>query len=327
LKKTEETAARLKRDMTGHKILLVEDERLQALTIKEYLEHAGYEVAWVQNGLSAIKSATSMPFELVILDVVLPDLNGNEVCRLLKNTKETQDIPIIILSAKGETKEKVSGLEAGADDYLPKPYDPSELKARVYACLRTKVLRDQLREKNRQLEEVLAKMETLAMTDQLTGLFNRRYFSSALEKEFGRAVRYNHPSSCLMIDIDHFKSINDEYGHDAGDRTLKDVAQVLRTCLRQTDTLARWGGEEFIVLLPETPQANALQVASRILRSVSTCEYSSCPGRITVSIGLAGMPAASIDTPDKLVAAADRSLYEAKAKGRNRVEVSPELSG
>jgi diguanylate cyclase (GGDEF)-like protein len=308
--------------MTDRKILLVEDDRLQALTIKEYLEKAGYEVVWAENGLSAIKSAASRPFDLVVLDLVLPDLDGNEVCRWLKNTKQTQDIPIIILSAKGETKEKVSGLEAGADDYLPKPYDPSELKARIYACLRTKALQDQLREKNRRLEEVLLQMETLAMTDQLTGLFNRRYFSSVIEKEFSRTMRYNHPSSCLMIDIDHFKRINDEYGHHAGDQVLKEVSRAMIMCLREADTVARWGGEEFVILLPDTARENALRVASRILTAVSTCKFSSHPARITVSIGLASIPAPTIDTPDKFIAAADRSLYEAKTKGRNRIEFS-----
>jgi diguanylate cyclase (GGDEF)-like protein len=308
--------------MSNSKILLVEDDKLQAKTTIEYLEKAGHEIVWVENGVSAIKSAKTSPFDLIVLDLVLPDLDGHEVCRWLKNTKDTQDIPIIILSAKGTTKEKVVGLEAGADDYLQKPYDPSELKARIYACLRTKVLQDELRKKNRQLEEVLLQMKTLAMTDQLTGLFNRRYFLSVIEKEFSRTLRYNHPTSCLMIDIDHFKTVNDEYGHNAGDQVLVEMSQIMANCLRKSDTVARWGGEEFIILLPETPKENALQIASRILTSVSTAKFSSVPRQITISIGLAGMPEPDIDTSEKLIVAADRALYEAKNKGRNRVEVS-----
>jgi two-component system, cell cycle response regulator len=308
--------------MSNSKILLVEDDKLQAKTTIEYLEKAGHEILWVENGISAIKSAKTRSFDLIVLDLVLPDLDGHEVCRWLKHTKDTQDIPIIILSAKGTTKEKVVGLEAGADDYLQKPYDPSELKARIYACLRTKVLQDELRKKNCQLEEVLLQMEKLAMTDQLTGLFNRRYFLSVLEQEFSRTLRYNHPTSCLMIDIDHFKIINDEYGHNAGDQVLIEISLIMANCLRKSDTVARWGGEEFIILLPETTRENALQIASRILTSVSTAEIFSLPKQITVSIGLAGMPELDIDTSEKLIVAADRALYEAKNKGRNRVDVT-----
>jgi two-component system cell cycle response regulator len=308
--------------MSTFKILLVEDDKLQAKTTKEYLEKAGHEIVWVENGRAAIKSAKTEPFDLIVLDLILPDLDGNEVCRWLKNNKDTQDIPIIILSARHSTRERVYGLEAGADDYLSKPYDASELKARIYACLRTKVLQDELRKKNRQLEEVLSRMETLAMTDQLTGLFNRRFFESVIEKEFSKTIRYDHPMSCLMIDIDHFKSMNDEYGHHTGDQVLKEISQLMKTCLREADTMARWGGEEFIVLLPETTKKNALQVASRLLTSVSACKLSSFPGRITISIGLAGVPEPTIDTSEKLIAASDHALYQAKAGGRNRIEVT-----
>lgn len=135
--------------MSNFKILLVEDDKLQAKTTKEYLEKAGHEIVWVENGKAAIKSAKTVSFDLIVLDLILPDLDGNEVCRWLKSDKDTQDIPIIILSARDSAKERVFGLEAGADDYLPKPYDASELKARIYACLRTKALQDKLREKNR----------------------------------------------------------------------------------------------------------------------------------------------------------------------------------
>jgi two-component system cell cycle response regulator len=172
------------------------------------LEKAGYEIVWVENGMSAIKSAKTRSFDLIVLDLVLPDIDGNQLCRWLKNTKDTQDIPIIIVSAKSSTKEKVFGLEeAGADDYLPKPYDGSELKARIYACLRTKILQDELREKNRRLEELLLKLETLAITDSLTGLFNRRYFESTIVKRIQQNNEIRSPMSCLMIDIDTLRRL------------------------------------------------------------------------------------------------------------------------
>jgi diguanylate cyclase (GGDEF)-like protein len=303
------------------KILLVEDDKIQAKTTKDYLEKTGYEVIWVENGKLAIKTAKTELVDLIVLDVVLPDIDGKEVCRWLKSNKDTKGVPIIILSGKISTKEKVFGLEAGADDYLPKPYDESELKARAYACLRTKILQDELREKNRRLEELLLNLETLAITDSLTGLYNRRYFESVIEKEFNRSTRYGDHTSCLMIDIDQFKKINDEYGHSAGDQVLKEIAIVMKNCLRKIDTMARWGGEEFVVLFPQTNKGGAFKAASRILTSVSTCKLSSGPEQITVSIGLAAIPEPSIDNSEKLIDASDSALYEAKAKGRNRIEV------
>jgi two-component system cell cycle response regulator len=306
--------------MAKAKILLVEDDKLQAEVAKDYLEANGYEIIWVENGKSAIKMAKTQPVELILLDLVLPDLDGNEVCRWLKLNEDTKGIPIIILTVKSSTMEKVTGLEAGADDYLPKPYNEIELNARIYACLRTKALQDELRQKNRQLEEVLLKVETLAITDPLTELFNRRHFSAAIEKEFNRTVRFQSPTSCLMIDIDYFKKINTEYGHATGDMVLKELAKLIKSCARETDTVARLGGDEFIVLLPETKKEEALQTAKRILEAISHHQFSNISRQITVSIGTASVPEASIDTAEKLIRASDFALYEAKAKGRNRIE-------
>src|SRR4030042_6492225 len=273
--------------MSKAKIVLVEDDTIQAKVTKDYLETSGYEVIWVQNGKSAIKTAKTQHIDLILLGLVLPDLDGNEVARWLKNNEDTKGIPIIILTVKGSTEEKVIGLEAGADDYLHKPYNEIELNARIYACLRTKALQDELRVKNRQLEEVLLRVESLAITDPLTGLFNRRHFETTLEKEFNRSIRYLSPASCLMIDIDYFKKINDEYGHHTGDVVLKEVSEVIKDCIREIDTVARGGGEEFIVLLPETKKEASLQAALRILRVISEHKFSGINRQITVSIGLA----------------------------------------
>ncbi|MDP2755882.1 MAG: diguanylate cyclase [Nitrospirota bacterium] len=308
--------------MAKAKILLVEDDKLQAEVAKDYLEANGYEIIWVENGKSAIKMAKTQPVELILLDLVLPDLDGNEVCRWLKLNEDTKGIPIIILTVKSSTMEKVTGLEAGADDYLPKPYNEIELNARIYACLRTKALQDELRRKNRQLEEVLLKVETLAITDPLTELFNRRHFSAAIEKEFNRTVRFQSPTSCLMIDIDYFKKVNDEYGHHAGDLVLKEIARIIKDHIRKIDTAARWGGEEFIVLLPETKKEDALQAAKRILEGISGHQFSGVPGKITVSIGAVSVPEASVDTAEKMIHASDLALYDAKAKRRNRIEAA-----
>lgn len=309
--------------MARAKILLVEDDKLQAKAAKDFLEDSGYEVIWAEDGKSAIKMAKTQPVDLILLDLVLPDLDGNEVCRWLKHDKDTRGIPVIILTVKGSTMEKVAGLEAGGDDYLPKPYSEIELNARIYACLRTKALQDELRDKNRQLEEVLLKVEALAITDPLTNLFNRRHFETVIEKEFSRTIRYQSSTSCLMIDIDYFKKINDEYGHHAGDLVLKEMAKIIKSSVREIDTVARWGGEEFIVLLPATKREDALQAASRILTAASSHKFSGIPVQITISIGIASVPDPSIDTTEKLIHASDVALYEAKTKGRNRIEVAP----
>src|SRR3990172_3496819 len=160
--------------MLKARILLVEDTKAQAKMTMEFLEKNGYEVVWAQDGASAMKAAKTQNIDVILLDLVLPDINGNEVCRWLKLSQDTKAIPIIMLTVKGTTDDKVKGLEAGADDYLPKPYSEVELNARIYSCLRTKALQDELRQKNRQLEDMLMRVETLAVMDPLTNLFNRR---------------------------------------------------------------------------------------------------------------------------------------------------------
>ena len=207
----------MERAVAKARILLVEDNKTQAAVIRDGLTRNGYEVVHVDNGMAGIKVAKTEPIDLVLLDLLLPDIDGNEVCRWLKLNHDTKALPIIMLTAKGGSNDKVAGLEAGADDYLQKPFDESELNARIYARLRSKMQQDELQQKNRQLESMLTQVETLAIMDSLTGLFNRRRFETILSDEFKKAQRYRSPLACMMIDIDHFKEINDRYGHQAGD--------------------------------------------------------------------------------------------------------------
>ena len=309
--------------MVKAKILLVEDEKLQAKSTKEFLERDGYEVIWAEDGASAIKAAKTRNIDVILMDLVLPDINGNEVCRWLKLNQDTRGIPIIMLTVKGATSDKVKGLEAGADDYLPKPYNEVELNARIYASLRTKALQDELRQKNRQLEEMLTRVEALAIMDSLTELYNRRRFESILDKEFSRAMRYNSALTCMMIDIDRFKAVNDTFGHRAGDMALKETAKLIQNSLRDVDTAARWGGEEFMILIPETTKEQAQQPAQRILSAIANHTFPDIrDAKLTVSIGLAGLPDPALDTAEKLIHASDIALYEAKKNGRNRVEIA-----
>jgi len=307
--------------MAKARILVVEDSKSQAEITRDFLEKNGYAVTWVQNGAGALKAVKTASYDVILLDLVLPDMNGNEICRWLKLNSETRGVPIIMLTVESALKEKVASLEAGADDYLPKPYNEIELNARIYAALRTKALQDELREKNRQLEELLAQVELQSITDPLTGLRNRRYVETILEKELAKWKRYGTPLTCLMVDVDHFKKINDQHGHLAGDAALKGLAELLTRSLREADTAARWGGEEFLILLPQTEITAASVPAFKILRAVSDWRLAQLQGlQVTVSIGIASADVTA-DTPAKLVRAADHALYEAKNKGRNRIAV------
>lgn len=310
--------------MAKARILLVEDSKAQADVTKEFLERNSYEVVWARDGASAIMTAKTTPIDVILLDLILPDITGNEVCRWLKINNETKGIPIIVLTVKSTLQDKVMSLEAGADDYLPKPYNEVELNAVIYAALRTKSLQDELRQRNKQMEELLAKVELLAITDSLTGLFNRRHFETILRKELKEAKRYHHDVSCLMIDVDHFKRINDSYGHEAGDQVLKEIAQSLRQSMREVDTVARWGGEEFIVVMPRADKDKALEPASRIVRAISQKKFELIPGEsVTVSIGIACGTGGNEEAED-LIKAADSALYEAKRQGRNRIAFPPD---
>ncbi len=309
--------------MAKPKILVVEDNKIQSKIIQDCLSQNGYDVIAVENGMAAFKAAKGGSVDLILLDRVLPDMDGSQVCRWLKLDQKSRDIPVIMLTAKAEMSDRVSGLEAGADDYLPKPFDETELTARITARLRAKEQQDELKARNRQLEDKLTRVESLAITDPLTSLFNRRRFESVLANELKRAVRYRHQLSLMFIDLDRFKDVNDTFGHQTGDIVLKQAAQIIRKSVREVDTAARWGGEEFVVLSPNTTTENALRIAERIRSSFEAYVFDGLEGRrLTTCVGVAGT-SPSIDTQDKLINAADMALYEAKNNGRNRVEVAP----
>ncbi|HXY53051.1 MAG TPA: diguanylate cyclase [Nitrospirota bacterium] len=308
--------------MTKANILLVEDSKTQGAETKKFLEKCGYNVTWAQDGMSVFKVATAQAIDVVLLDRVLPDMDGSQICRWFKLNQETKGIPIIMITAKSTTMDKVQGLESGADDYLPKPYEEIELNARVYAALRTKTLRDELKHANQELKEMLTRVEIMSITDPMTGLFNRRRFEPLLDLEFKKATRYSVSLSCMMIDIDNFKVVNDNYGHAVGDVVIKDVSLIIQQSIRDVDTACRWGGEEFVVLTPFTNKMNAVIPAQKILHSLLDHTFAGLGGKkVTVSIGIADVSAPDIDTAEKLVNAADIAMYEAKRKGRNRIEI------
>src|SRR5262245_52023323 len=200
------------------KLLLVEDSDAQGAHIRSTLQRQGYDVIWAKSGIEGLKLARIEKPDLIVLDVVMQDMDGLAVCRWLKMSAESRDIPIIMLTVRGELQERVEGLNVGADDYLPKPFADEELDARSFAALGVKATELELKKRNTELESMLHHVEALAITDPLTGLYNRRRFDDVLRREFAVTRRYGAPLSCLMVDVDHFKRINDLYGHDAGDR-------------------------------------------------------------------------------------------------------------
>ena len=309
--------------MSQQKILLVEDNPLEGKKTCAFLEEAGYQVLWAQTGLEGLKVAKTQRPDLILLDVVLPDKDGQQICRFIKGDEKIRDIPLIMLTSRSGVDDKVMGLKVGADDYLPKPFNEKELLARINASLRTKQLQDQLKSKNVQLEDLLKQVELMAITDAGTGLFNRRHYLELLDKEFGRAKRFASPLACMMLDIDHFKQINDTYGHLAGDSVLAEIGQILQGSLRNIEVAARYGGEEFILFLPETSAADATKPAHRLLEQVASRRFKGIePNRlITVSIGVAGLPDPGINVKEELIRCADYALYKAKQGGRNRIEI------
>jgi diguanylate cyclase (GGDEF)-like protein len=307
------------------KILLVEDNTVQAKAAIKQLKALGYMVSWAADGKSAIKELSTTPFDVALLDLELPDMHGTKLCQWIKENDATKRICVLIVTAKDSLGEKVLGLEAGASDYLLKPYNEVELQARIRTCLRTQALQDELEEKNRKLEELIAEAEKLAITDALTGLYNRRHMVNVLEQEFNRVQRYEEPLSCLVIDVDHFKRVNDTMGHAIGDIVLKGIAGTLKKSLRTVDIIARWGGEEFVVLMPETNIKSAEGTAGRLLKNVSKARFMPLQkDPITISIGLSVTSEAKITSSDMLVDTADEALLRAKKNGRNRMEVYAE---
>jgi diguanylate cyclase (GGDEF)-like protein len=306
------------------KVLVVEDSKTQRDHIVTELRRRGYEVCEARGGLAALSHIKADPPDVVILDVVLDDIDGYSVCRWLRLGETTRDLVVIMLTVKVEVKERVEGLHVGADDYIPKPFDMDELEARMFAALRSRNSRLELRQRNTELEGLLTRTEHLAMTDSLTGIFNRRRFGEMLRHEWASARRYKHPLCLLLFDVDHFKAVNDGQGHAAGDETLKSVAQIIAGSIREVDVCARYGGDEFVLLLPHTSAGNASVVADRVRSKLARARenWPEAAGNVTLSVGIASSEDASLAGPDDLLEAADRALYEAKSEGRDRAIVA-----
>jgi two-component system cell cycle response regulator len=252
---------------------------------------------------------------------MMPKMDGIEVAKRVKGNSSLPFIPIIMQTALDATENKVEGLNAGADDYITKPIDFAELKARLTSMLRIKRLQEELEERERQLLEANERLRHMSQTDALTGLDNRRHLEERLEEMFEHAARLKEPFACVMCDIDRFKSVNDTHGHQAGDAVLKQFARILRNEVREIDRAGRYGGEEFMLLLPGTVLDSAMTFAERVRKQTEAHTFTFEGTSIcrTASFGVSAWPHTRIRNCDSLVRAADEALYVAKETGRNRV--------
>lgn len=312
---TEDAAAEHERERW--RLLLVDDEPVQRLTTECLLRRAGYLVESACNGREALEKLQSGRFSLLITDWDMPELDGVALCRALRQMRLDGYIYTILLTGHDAIEDIVAGLQAGADDYLTKPMSEAELVARLNTGKRIVTLERSLRaanEKNRQL----------SITDPLTGAYNRRHFMEQLPRELERAARCARPLSLVMCDIDHFKSINDTYGHQGGDQVLQQFVHVLQRYLRTAvDWVARYGGEEFLLLLPETRFSAACAVAEglRLQTEREPCTAGERSLHVTASFGAVGWESAVPikASLDELIARCDQCVYASKSAGRNRV--------
>ncbi|MEW5855061.1 MAG: diguanylate cyclase [Myxococcota bacterium] len=275
------------------------------------LQQAGYTTCSVASGEEVLQRCRQDPPDVVLLDLGIPGRNALEVLRVLKAEPRLALIPVVLLNGAPSDAGALEGLRRGAHDFLPKPVRAAELVARVQAADRTKALLDRLRQRNHELL-------TQASTDQLTGCYNRRFLEQVLRNISSIARRHRRPFCAVMLDVDHFKDVNDTYGHCAGDLVLSEIARRLRGRLRSGDVLGRWGGEEFLLLTPETQEHGAAELAESLRREVAEHPVPHGDERIGVTISV-GWAQWRDDSPEGLVARADHNLYVAKRRGRNCV--------
>lgn len=298
------------------RVLIAEDDPISLRLVETLLGKWGYEPVVARDGVEASEAldVEGAP-RLAILDWMMPRKDGLAVCRDLRKQMNRPYVYVLLLTAKTQEQDLIEGLGAGADDYLTKPFSGEELRARLFAGERIVAVQNQLVQAREALREQ-------AIRDPLTGLFNRRYLEESLEREVRRAEHGHQPLSVLMLDLDHFKQFNDTHGHAAGDALLKQVGALLESRTRREDVACRYGGEEFVLILPGAPLKVAWRRADEIRSAIERTRLDDGPhATVTVSVGLACFPDHQGDG-QALLAAADQALYRAKDEGRNRVAVS-----
>ncbi len=305
-------------------ILIVEDNPVSLKMLQMMIRIAGYEVVPAQNGLQALNLLKERFFPIVITDWVMPGLDGLELCRRIRKMNSSGYIYIIIFTCKDAKGDIVSGLEAGADEYLTKPVNPDELIARLKTARRILELESSLKKKNEEIR-------MLSITDQLTGAFNRLYLNERFPAEIKKFFRYSQPLSLLMCDIDNFKKVNDSYGHSAGDLLLQRFSERLKKSIRSgIDWIVRYGGDEFLIVMPNIDLTGACLAAERLcaLLSEEAFVIKNEAIKITASFGVSAIDPAGQNNsgvPESLIEQVDECLHQAKKDGRNRIKtiISP----
>ncbi len=304
------------------RILVVDDHPDNIMVLRARLEARGYLVDSAEDGEEALEKIHASPPDLVLLDVMMPKIDGMEVARRMKSDRSLPFIPVIMQTALDSTESMVQGLDAGADDYISKPINFRELEARVKSLLRIQALQRELAERERQLSEANDQLLTMSRIDALTGLDNRRHLGERLHEMWEHSTRLQEPMSLVMCDIDHFKRVNDEHGHQAGDAVLQQFAALLKADAREIDRVGRYGGEEFVLILPGTVLDAAVTFAERLRAAVEEHVFDLGNGdtlKRTMSCGVAAWPHPLIQNQEGLIRTADEALYVAKETGRNRV--------
>ena len=289
-------------------VMVIEDHPDQRELLEIVLQKEGYRVVPAANGVDALAKLEKEPAEVILSDVMMPKMDGFELMRKLRGNPSFKNVYIILITARIQERDRVQGLDLGADDYITKPFSFSELLARVRVGSRVVQYQQHL--------------EHQALVDSLTGLFNRGAFERKMEEEFERAQRYHHPLSVLLLDVDNFKVVNDTYGHHWGDEVLKKIADLLKSKTRRSDYPARFGGEEFVLILPETDLENALSVEAKVHAEIkaATLGTKSRSFSITVSAGVSSTCNKQYSNWQELLEDADQALYLAKSRGKDRAE-------
>jgi diguanylate cyclase (GGDEF)-like protein len=313
-------AFRLRAKRLNMRTLVADDDPITATILSTTLARSGMEVTIAQDGDVAWQQLNSVqPPALAVLDWMMPNIDGLELCRRIRSTQRLAGMYVILVTGRDSREDLVAGLQAGADDYMAKPIDLAELKARIGVGIRVATLQHSLTQNVTELKATRDRLARLASTDALTGVYSRRWWFDLAEKEFSRSRRYDRLFSLLMADLDWFKQINDTYGHEAGDRVLNEFGTMLRKTCRNSDVIGRLGGEEFALLLPETNAEDARRLAGRITEACRSIivDPSADKVRCSCSIGVTQVRPDD-ERLDNVLTRADQALYAAKGAGRNR---------